>query len=307
MENNDRAWIVPKPTKLIPLDIAFPAAENTLPSGLTVTFKNPEKIDPDAIERYVGIYRTVCYGTELEVWGFACILNEILVSPLSTVEVEENRQALHNLFIPVLDSLDDRKWGSTMVTRPYDELEHENSIFATFWRGWGIAVRSAISQGKIDDRVPLRKMSDLLIEYAGSPEVLYKRPERPEGELIALPVWVRNWFHHTENTLEPTPPSRHEIRRATRELAKLSFAVEMTEGARRKETRREQIGETTRVEYQWLNMQVFVDEKRNEVTVCQLGACEGWHIKESYSTYHDSGEELVDFALTLKQKARSQS
>lgn len=75
-------------------------------------------------------------------------------------------------------------------------------------------MRSAISHGFIDDAVPLRAMNNLLIEYAGSPEVLYKWHSHPKGELIALPVWVRNWFHHTENALEPKSPSRHEIRRA---------------------------------------------------------------------------------------------
>ena len=305
MGDNGRTWIIPKTTKLIPLDIAMPSAKTTLPSGLIVAFKKPEDIDPDAIDGYVEIYRTVCYGTELAIWGFACILNEVLVSPLSTVEVEENRQDLHNLFIPILDSLDDRKWGSRMVTRPYDELEHENSIFAMFWRSWGIAVRSAISGDFIDDAVPLSKMSHLLMEYAGSPEVLYKWRRHPEGELIALPVWVRNWFHHTENAFEPTPPSRHEIRRAATDLVRLSFALEMTENARRAETRREQIGGTTMMEYQWLNIQVYVNEQRNEITVCQPGVFNGWHITETYSNYLECGEELVDFALKLKQKAKS--
>ena len=307
MEGNDRTWIMPKTTKLMALDIAMPTVRTTLPSGLVVTFREPEQIDPEAIERYIEIYRVVCYGTKLEIWGFACILNEILVSPLSTVEVEENRKELHNLFIPILDSLDDRKWGSKMVTRPYDELDHENSIFAGFWRSWGIAVRSAKSQGCIGDAVPLSRMSHLLIEYAGSPEVLYKWQRHPEGEMIALPVWVRNWFHHTENNFEPTPPSRHEIRRAAMELVKLSLVLEMTEDARREETRCEQIGGTTRIEYQWLNMQVYLNEGRNEITVCQLGVFDGWKINGPYSDFHDSGEELVDFALKLKQKAKSKS
>ena len=307
MEGNDRTWIMPKTTKLMPLDIAMPTVRTTLPSGLVVTFKEPEQIDPEAIERYIEIYRAVCYGTKLEIWGFACILNEVLVSPLSTVEVEENREDLHNLFIPILDSLDDRKWGSQMVTRPYDELDHENSIFAGFWRSWVIAVRSALSQGFIDDAVPLGRMSHLLIEYAGSAEVLYKWHRHPEGEVIALPVWVRNWFHHTENTLEPTPPSRHEIRKAAMELLKLSFVLEMTEDARREETRREQIGRTTKIEYQWLNMQVYMNAGQNEITVCQLGVFDGWRIERPYSDFHDSGEELVDFALKLKPKAKSKS
>ncbi len=307
MEGNDRAWVVPNTTKLMSLDIAMPTARTTLSSGLFVTFKDPEQIDPEAIARYIEIYRVVCYGTNREIWGFASILNEVLVSPLSTVEVEENREELHNLFIPILDSLDDRKWGSQMVTRPYDELDHENSIFAGFWRCWGIAVRSAISQGCIDDAVPLSKMSDLLIEHAGSPEVLYKSYRRPQGEMIALPVWVRNWFHHTENAFEPTPPSRHEIRKATIELVKLSHVLEMTEDARRAETHREQIGGTTRIEYQWLSMQVYMDEGRNEITVCQLGVFDGWRIERPYNDFHDSGEELVDFALRLKRKAKSKS
>ncbi len=118
----------------MPLDIARPLQKTTLRSGLIVTFKDPEEIDPDAIERYIDIYRTVCFGTEREVGGFTCILNELLMCPLTVVEVEENRSDLHNLFIPILDSLDDRKWGSSMITRPYDEMEHENSIFAGFWR-----------------------------------------------------------------------------------------------------------------------------------------------------------------------------
>ena len=307
MQGNDRTWIVPKTTKLMSLDIAMPTVRTTLPSGLVVTFKDPEQIDPEAIERYIEIYRAVCYGTKHEIWGFASILNEVLVSPLSTVEVAENREDLHNLFIPILDSLDDRKWGSQMVTRPYDELDHENSIFAGFWRSWGIAVRSAISQGCIDDAVPLSRMSQLLIEYAGSAEVLYKWHRHPKGELIALPVWVRNWFHHTENAFEPTPPSRHEIRKAAMELLKLSSVLEMTEDARRAETHREQIGETTRIEYQWLNMQVYMSEGRNEITVCQLGVFDGWRIERRYSDFHDSGEELVDFSLKLKQKAKSKS
>ena len=305
MERNDRTWIVPNTTKLMPPDIAMPRVRNTLPSGLVVTFKEPEQIDPEAIERHIEIYRVACYGTNREIWGFANILNEILTSPLSIVEVEENRTELHNLFIPILDSLDDRKWGSIMVTRPYDELDHENSIFAGFWRSWGIAVRSAISRNFIDDAVPMSKMSDLLIEYAGSPEVSYKWHRHPKGEKIALPVWVRNWFHHTENNFEPTPPSRHEIRRAATELVKLSFALEMTEEARREETRREQIGGTTTIEYRWLNMQVHMDERRNEITVFQPDLWNGWSIKGSLSDYHDSGEELVDFALKLKQKAKS--
>ena len=307
MEGNDRTWIVPNTTKLMSLDIAMPTVRTTLPSGLVVTFKDPEQIDPEAIERYIEIYRAVCYGTKHEIWGFASILNEVFVSPLSTVEVEEDREDLHNLFIPILDSLDDRKWGSQMVTRPYDELDHENSIFAGFWRSWGIAVRSAISQGCIDDAVPLSRMSQLLIEYAGSAEVLYKWHRHPKGELIALPVWVRNWFHHTENAFEPTPPSRHEIRKAAMELLKLSSVLEMTEDARRAETHREQIGETTRIEYQWLNMQVYMNEGRNEITVCQLGVFDGWKIERRYSDFHDSGEELVDFSLKLKQKAKSKS
>ena len=307
MERNDRTWIIPNTTKLMPLDIRMPRVRTTLPSGLVVTFKEPEQIDHEAIERYIEIYRVVCYGTNLEISGFACILNEVLVSPLSIVEVEENRTDLHNLFIPILDSVDDRKWGSIMVTRPYDELNHENSIFAGFWRSWGIAVRSAISRNFIDDAVPMGKMNDLLIEYAGSPEVLYKWHHHPEGQKVALPVWVRNWFHHTENNFEPTPPSRHEIRRAATELVKLSFALEMTEEARREETRREQIGGTTIIKYQWLNMQVHMDEGRNEITVFQPDVWNDWSIKESLSEYHDSGKELVDFALKLKQKAKSSS
>lgn len=307
MESNDRTWVTPKTAKLIPPDIPFPSKRTTLPSGLIVTFKDPGEIDPDAIERYVGIYRTVCYGTEREIWGFACILNELLVPPLLTVDVEKNRNDLHNLFIPILDSLDDRKWGSNMITRPYDELEHENSIFAGFWRSWGIAVRSAMSQGFIDDAVRLREMTNLLIEYAGSPEVLYKSHRHPKGELVALPVWVRNWFHHTENAFEPTPPSRHEIRRAARELVKLSLALEITDDERRKETRREQIGGTTVIEYQWLSLQVYMNEERNDITVCQMGLANGWSISESFIRYRDSGKELVDFALELKQKAKSES
>ncbi len=61
------------------------------------------------------------------------------------------------------------------------------------------------------------------------------------------------------------------------------------------------------IEYQWLNLRVYVAEDRNEITVCQLGLFSGWSIGESYSNYRDSGEELVDFALKLKQKARSKS
>ena len=304
MARHDRTWAIPKTTKLTPWDVAMPSGA-TLLSGLTAMLKRSEQLDPDAIERHVEIYRTVCFGTEREIWGFACIINEVLQSPLPTVEVAENREALHNLLRPIIDSLDDRKWGSRMITRPYDELEHENSIFAGFWRSWGIAVRSAISQGFIDDAVPLGKMSDLLIEYAGSPEVSYKWHRHPEGELIALPVWVRNWFHHTENAFEPAPPSRHEIRRAAWELVKLSLALEMTEDERREETRREQSRGVSIVQYQWLNMEVHVDEERNEITVCQPGLSNGWSIKESYSNYRDSGEDLVDFALKLKRLAES--
>ena len=57
------------------------------------------------------------------------------------------------------------------------------------------------------------------------------------------------------------------------------------------------------IQYQWLSIQVFVDEKRNELTVCQLGVFDGWSIEETYSNYLDSGEKLVDFVLKLKQKA----
>ena len=61
------------------------------------------------------------------------------------------------------------------------------------------------------------------------------------------------------------------------------------------------------IEYQWLDMQAYMNEERNEITVCQLGVFNGWSIKGSYSDYHDSGEELVDFALKLKQEAMSKS
>ena len=73
------------------------------------------------------------------------------------------------------------------------------------------------------------------------------------------------------------------------------------------ETHREQIGGTTRIDYQWLNMQVYMNKERNEITVCQLGVFDGWSIEEPYGDFHDSGEELVDFALKLKQKAKSKS
>ena len=36
MGDNGRTWIIPKTTKLIPLDIAMPSAKTTLPSGLIV-------------------------------------------------------------------------------------------------------------------------------------------------------------------------------------------------------------------------------------------------------------------------------
>ena len=52
----------------MPLDIAMPGARNTLPIGLVVTLKEPEQIDPEAIGRYIEIYRVVCYGTNFETW-----------------------------------------------------------------------------------------------------------------------------------------------------------------------------------------------------------------------------------------------
>ena len=153
----------------------------------------------------------------------------------------------------------------------------------------------------------MNKMSDLLIDYAGSPKVVYKWNRHPKGQLIALPVWERNWFHHTENDFEPTPPSRHEIRKASIELAKLSFALKMTEDARREETRREQIGRTTHVEYEWLNMRVYVNEERDEITACQLGVFDGWRINVPFSKFRESGKDLVAFALEMKKKATSES
>ena len=259
MAGDARSWIMPNTTKLNSFDIARPTVENTLSSGLVVRFKPTEQLNPDDLERWINIYRTVCYGTGFEISGFACIINELLEVPLSVADVENNRTDLHSLFLPILDSLDDRKYGSTMVTRPYDELEHENFLFAHFWRSWGIAVRSAISEGCIAESVPLSNMSDLLVQYAGSPKVLHKWSRYPKGQLIALPVWVRNWFHHTENTFEPVPPSRHEIRRASAELIKLSSALEMSEEERRQETRREENEHSTTIEYGWLNMAVYLN------------------------------------------------
>ena len=53
---------------------------------------------------------------------------------------------------------------------------------------------------------------------------------------------------------EPTVPTRLMfIRKASIELAKLSFALEKTEDARREEKRLEQLGVTTHIEYEWLN------------------------------------------------------
>ena len=88
------------------------------------------------------------------------------------------------------------------------------------------------------------------------------------------------------------------------DLVKISYALEMKEDARREETRREQWpGGTTMIEHQLLSIQVFVEENRNGMTVCQLSVFNGWRIKETYSNYLDSGEELVDFELKLKQMA----
>ena len=302
MAGDARSWIIPNTTKLSSFDIARPRVKNTLPSGLVVRFKPPEQLNPNDFERWIKVYRTVCYGTRFEVWAFACIINELLEAPLSIVDVENNRTDLHNLILPILDSLDEREYGSTMVTRPHDELQHENFLFAHFWRSWGIAVRGAISGGFIGESVRLSRMSDLLVEYAGSPKVLYKWNRHPEGQLIALPVWVRNWFHHTENTLEPVPPSRHEIRRASRELIKLSWVLEMSKEERRQETRREQTEHSTTIEYKWLNMAVYLNEMRNLFWVYQLGVWDGWRIEVPYSEYSESGENLVDFALKLKHQ-----
>ena len=302
MAGDARSWIMPNTTKLNSFDIARPTVENTLSSGLVVRFKPTVQLNPDDLERWINIYRTVCYGTGFEISGFACIINELLEVPLSVADVENNRTDLHNLLLFILDSLDDRKYGSTMVTRPFDELEHENFLFAHFWRSWGIAVRSAISGGHIDERVPLRRMSDLLVQYAGSPRVLYKSNRHPEGQSVALPIWVRNWFHHTENTLEPVPPSRHEIRRASIELARLSRALEMSDEERRQETRREENEHSTRIEYGWLNMAVFLSEEMNLFWVYQLGMWSGWKIEVPYSEYSESGKDKVDFALKLKQR-----
>ena len=304
MTDNTRSWIVPNTTKLTSFDIAMPRVSNTLPSGLVVTFKPPEQLNPDDLERWTNIYRAICYGTRLEIRGFACIINELLSTPLSLADVENNRTDLHNLIIPILDTLDNRRYGSNMVTRPHDELEHENSLFAHFWRSWRIAVRTAISEGCISERVPLSRMSELLVEYAGSPKVLYKWYQYPDGESVALPVWVRNWFHHTENTFEPDPPSRHEIRRASMELIKLSWALEMSEEERRQETRREQTEHATTIEYEWLDMTVFLSEKRNLFWAYQKNVSSGWEVEVTYSKYVESGKDPVDFALELKQQIR---
>ena len=302
MAGDARSWMVPNTTKLSSFDIAKPTVSNTLPSGLVVRFRPPEQMNPDELDRLITIYRTICYGTRSEIWGFACIINELLEAPLSTIDVENNRTDLHNLILPIIDSLDDRKYGSTMVSRPYDELDHENFLFAHFWRSWGIAVRSAISERCIDESVPLSTMSDLLVQYAGSPRVLYKWNRFPEGQWIALPVWVRNWFHHTENAYEPVPPSRHEIRKASIELARLSRALEMSDEERRQETRREENEHSIRIEYGWLNLAVFLSEEMNLFWVYQLGVWSGWKVEVPYSEYSESGEDIVDFALKLKQR-----
>ena len=304
-DGTDR-WLIPKTTKLSPFDIRMPTMQTTLPSGLVVTFKREEQLNPDDLQRWIGTYRSVCFGTRMEIWGFACIANELLATPLSMAEVEDNRVDLHNLFIPIIDSLDDRIWGSNMITRPYDELEHENFLFAHFWRSWRMAVRSAIGKGLIGESVRLTRMSDLLVEYAGSPEVLYKWHQFPEGQMIALPVWIRNWFHHTENSFEPTPPSRHEIRKASEELMTLSTTLEMSKQERRAETHREENEKSTRIEYAWLNMVVYLNRSRNLFWVYQRNAFSGWKAEVKYSEFTESGEELVDFALKLKQEAMKQ-
>ena len=59
----------------------------------------------------------------------------------------------------------------------------------------------------------------------------------------------------TSTAPEPTVPTRLRLIRgeASIELAKLSFALEKTEDARRAEKRLEQLGVTTHIEYEWLN------------------------------------------------------
>lgn len=306
MEEGVGRWLIPKTTKLSPFDIRMPMMQTTLPSGLVVTFKPEEQLNPHDLERWIGIYRTVCFGTRMEIWGFACIANELLATPLTLAEVEDNRVALHNLFLPIIDSLDDRTWGSNMITRPYDELEHENFLFAHFWRSWHMAVRSAIEKRLIGESVRLTRMSELLVEYAESPEVLYKWHQFPEGQMVALPVWIRNWFHHTENSLEPIPPSRHEIRRASGELMTLSAALEMSKQERRAETHREESEQSTTIEYAWLNMVVYMNERRDLFWVYQRNVFSGWRAEVKYSKYIESGQDLVDFALKLKRKAMKQ-
>ena len=303
MVDNARAWMIPKTTKLSSLDIWMPTTQTTLPSGLVVTFRPIEHMNPDDLERWIEVYRTACFGTRLEIWGFTCIVNELLTTPLSVSEVDNNRVDLHNLILPIIDSLDDRRWGSTMVTRPYDELEHENFLFAHFWRSWHMAVRSAISRRLIGESVRVNRMSELLVEHSSSPKVLYKWHQHPEGQLVALPVWVRNWFHHTENSFEPVPPSRHEIRKASSELMQLSAILEMSEQQKREETFREETEVSTRIEYAWLNMVVCINKSRNLFQVYQRNVFDGWRAEIEYSEFRESGENFVEFALKLKQEA----
>ena len=84
--------MVPKTTKLMPLDVAMPGARTTLPGGLVVTLKEPEQIDTETIGRYMEICRVVCYGTKFGIWGFACMLNEVLLSPCQQLKWERTEK-----------------------------------------------------------------------------------------------------------------------------------------------------------------------------------------------------------------------
>ncbi len=278
-------------------------------NGLEVLFKDLEDLDADAFSRWINIFRVVCYGTKYEAWGLNCILNEMLERPLSLKEVEDNKEELYSWIEYLVDALDNHRYGSIPTIRALGALEHENAIFAEFWRAWSIAVKYARQYGKISQSIPLFEMSNLLEEYTECPVVSYKRP-LPKGgyqcERLAFPVWVRNWFHHSENEFEPEPPTRREIRLAARYLVELSFHLEMSDEEKRVETFRETFKDGFAATYKWLNASVWVSESRDTLTVWQENVVSGWSITVPYSEFKNSGKDLVDYVLELKRRAKEQ-
>lgn len=280
-----------------------------LSSGREVHFQEFDRLDVDRLGLIIDFFRST-YGTRFNDLGLYHFANEIFVEPLSLEETQALKDELYRIVEFFVNTIDDSRYSDLPLIRPAGVLEHENSVFAEFWRAWRMAVMDAIAFKMIEQSVLLDKMSDLLLEYTDCPTVEYKRPNnkgRCISQRCAFPIWVRNWFHHAENECEPNPPSRREIALASDYLLKFSALLHMSDEEKRTIKNIVDANENERmVAYPWLNAFVWASRSRDEFSVSQNNTWEptGWKCKTSYREYEESGMNFDEYVEELRRRAK---